>query len=237
MKSIQVLKLIVFISVFTSCKDIPVRDNFIKDDMVFEYRYMSKPEKGKLEIIKKGSEKFDRLKWHINNILGFKKDDFSTIYPNYTLISNNLKILIDLRKIQLEYIDSSNSIVKFTRDISVDEFLDFRYLIEDNEWITDEETLFGEGKFDSGKYTFCGLVPEEVNYKYKVGYWKFWNQNRQLIAEGEFKIDSALALGRGGCSYMMKMSKVIPGKWKFYDSNGENMNTTIEQIFRIENAK
>ncbi|WP_370003443.1 hypothetical protein, partial [Winogradskyella sp.] len=68
MKSIQVLKLIVFISVFTSCKDIPVRDNFIKDDMVFEYRYMSKPEKGKLEIIKKGSEKFDRLKWHINNI-------------------------------------------------------------------------------------------------------------------------------------------------------------------------
>lgn len=237
MKSNRVFYLVILLFIVSSCNENSISDNFIKDDMIFEFRNLSETEISKLEVLKKGTQKFEKFKWHLNNLLGFKKDEFSKIYPNYTLISDDLKVSIDLRKVQLEYIDSSNSIVKLKRDISVDEFRDFRYLIKSNDWSSDKDMLYGEGEYNIGNYTFCGLVPEEINYKYKVGKWKFWNLNKQLIAEGEFEIDSALALGRGGCNYMMKISKVIPKNWKFYDNNGNQINSNIEQIFRIENAQ
>ncbi|MBO6880999.1 hypothetical protein [Winogradskyella sp.] len=235
MKLFQLLSVIVLAIVVTNCNGDITNDEIISDNMVLEFRTNYLEEKGKLEILKKGSEKFDRLKSHLNNLEGFKKVNDSIIYPNYIILGNNLKISIDLRKIQLEYVDSSNSINRLSRDINAEEFLDFRYLIKSNNWISDSSKIHGEGEFTSDRYTFCGIVSKEIDYKYKTGNWKFWNHNKKLIAEGKFETDSALALGRGGCDYMMKISKVIPDKWNFYDSNGKQINSTIEQIYKLEN--
>ncbi len=237
MKILKTILANIFVITFLSCEK-PKADNYIiQDDMILEFRTFGRNENHILKLFEKGSEEFDKLKSLINNIKDFKENDYSTIYPNYVILGKDLKILIDVRKIKIEYRDYDNTIKKLSKDISSDEFLKFRFLIQSNNWITDYGNIYGSGKFKTDKYTFCGLVPHEEEYRYKVGNWKFWNIDRELIAEGEFEIDSALALGRGGCEYMVKVSKVKNGKWKFFDENEKETKGTIEQIFKIENAE
>ncbi|HLS29658.1 MAG TPA: hypothetical protein VK021_02255 [Flavobacteriaceae bacterium] len=108
--------------------------------------------------------------------------------------------------------------------------------LEDN-WIYDLGNLYGYGQFKIGKYMACDLTYNEVVYKYKVGYWKFWNLNRELIAKGKFNIDSTTITDRGGCDFTIKMSNINKDNWTFYNGNGQKTEPTIEQLYRIKNAE
>ena len=62
------------------------------------------------------------------------------------------------------------------------------------------------------------------------------NQKRDLIAEGEFTVDSLLVKGQGGCDYYIKSSKIIKEKWRFYNSEQKIIEPHFEDIFILENA-
>mgnify|MGYP006200282403 FL=1 len=109
-------------------------------------------------------------------------------------------------------------------------------MTEDNKWIYDLGNVYGSGEFETGKYDKCGLTQHIVEYEYKVGKWKFWNLERNLIAEGEFVTDSSMVIGQSDCDYYKKTSKILLENWKFYDSNKKIVKPEIEVLFNLENA-
>ncbi|MDH7913219.1 hypothetical protein [Winogradskyella sp. SYSU M77433] len=223
-------------TIFTAChneKDVYI----INDNSNLEFRINIRPEKGQLMIIENGSKEYERLKAYINNLEDLNEVEYINTYPFYTINGEDLRIQINVDSIYIEYLNQKQEHIKLSKKISIDEFLDFNYLSHSDNRILDLGNLYGIGYIKKDKYTECGIVPQEIEYHYKVGKWKFWNLERNLIAEGEFEIDSALAKGRGGCDFMVKMSKVKNRKWKFFNGNGEETKGTIEQIYNIENAK
>ena len=148
----------------------------------------------------------------------------------------NLKILITVNLIFIEYYNSKNEIIKLYKNISVEEYFSFRFLTEDNKWIYDLGKVYGSGEFKTGKYESCGFISHIVEYEYKVGKWKFWNLERKLIAEGEFVTDSSVVIGQSGCNYYIKTSKMRKENWKFYNSENKNIEPKIEELFILENA-
>uniref|UniRef100_UPI0035C839A3 hypothetical protein n=1 Tax=Aurantibacter sp. TaxID=2807103 RepID=UPI0035C839A3 len=153
---------------------------------------------------------------------------------------DNIKIEIGYTKkdflITIDFIDSNDKDFNLYKTISSDEFYVFRKILMSNQnTVVDFGNIYGSGNFESNKYLHCGIDNQEIEYNYKIGYWKFWDLKRNFIAEGEFKIDSMFING-GGCNYIIKTSKVIKDKWKFYDKNSKTIKGDIEQIFKIENA-
>ena len=228
---------ILFLIIFLSCDFNDEKVSIINNKSNLEFRSNIRHENGRLMIIEKGSEEYEKLKTYINNLENLKEVEYINTYPFYIVTGENLKILINVNSIDIEYINENNKHIKLSKEISIDEFLDFNYLSHSDHGIIDFGNIYGIGNLKTAKYIECGIVPQEIEYKYKVGKWKFWDLKRNLIAEGEFEIDSALAMGRGGCDFMVKMSRVGSGKWKFYNENGEETKGTIEQIYNIENAK
>ena len=228
---------ILFLILFLSCDFNDEKVNIINDKSNLEFRSNTRHENGQLMILEKGSEEYKKLKIYINNLENLNEVEYINTYPLYIITGENLKILINVNSIDIEYINEDNKHIKLSKEISTDEFLDFNYLSHSDQGIIDFGNIYGTGNFKIAKYIECGIVPQEIEYNYKVGKWKFWDLKRNLIAEGEFETDSTLAMGRGGCDFMVKISKVKNGKWKFYNGNGEETKGTIEQIYNIENAK
>lgn len=175
---------------------------------------------------------------YFNNLKGFKKAEKDiNIYPNYILINEKFKILITVNLVYIEYYDSKNEIIKLYKKISVEEYFSFRYLTQDNNWIYDFGNVYGFGEFETGKYEKGGLIQHVVEYDYKVGKWKFWNLNRDLIAEGEFVTDSSKVIGQSDCDYYKKTSKIRKENWRFYNSKRQIIEPKIEVLFNLENAE
>ncbi len=95
--------------------------------------------------------------------------------------------------------------------------------------------IYGEYKEDT--YSFCSTVPIEVEYRYKVGKWKYWDNKGQLIAEGLYKPKKIKIEGIGGCPYEMKEGKIDRETWKFWDRKGAEISPSDGLIKRIENCK
>jgi hypothetical protein len=232
--------LLTLLLTFLSCKEKDSNDLIdlvINKNSIIEFRDNNEHNKGKVEFIANSSEKFEKLKDYFNNLKGFiKTEEEINIYPNYILINENLKILISVDLIYIEYYNSNGENIKFFKNISPEEFLSFNFLTNDNKWIYELGKVYGFGTFKKDKYSFCGSIPREKDYQYKIGKWKFWNQKRDLIAEGEFTIDSSLVKGQGGCDYYIKTSKIRKENWIFYNSEQKIIEPHFEDIFILENA-
>ena len=227
---------ILFLIIF-SCVSDNDKDCIICNDSNLSFRTNIRQEEKQLTLIEKGSAEYNTLKQYINNLDNLDQVENINTYPFYTITGENLKILINPDRIDIDYKNVNNERIKLSKAISNDEFLNFNYLSQTGIEIFDFGNIYGKGNFLKAKYIECGIVRQEIDYKYKIGKWKFWDLKRNLIAEGEFEIDSALAIGRGGCDFMIKMSKIKDDKWKFFDENGKEIKGTIEQIYNIENAK
>ena len=234
---IKILILCFSILLLYSCKKSESNNQIIRNSTLIEFRYNNHHYSGKLELIDNISKKFELLTSYFNNPKGFKKvDNEINIFPNYILINKHFKILITVNQIYIEYYDSDNQLLRLHKDISPDEYLSFRYLTEDNKWIYDFGKVYGIGEFEKAKFNKGGLTPTIVDYEYKVGKWKFWNINRELIAEGEFETDSSYVIGQSDIDYYIKTSKIKKDKWKFYDSDRQLIEPKIEDFFILENA-
>lgn len=222
---------------FFSCKKNEIDNHVITKNTLIEFRNNNSHYEGKLELIDNSSNKFELLKEYFNNLNGFKKAEKNiNIYPNYILINKNFKILITVNLIYIEYYNSKKEIIKLYKNISVEEYLNFRFLTEDNKWIYDLGKVYGSGEFENGKYDKCGLTQHIVEYEYKIGKWKFWNLDRELIAEGKFITDSSLVIGQSDCDYYIKTAKIRNENWKFYNSERQIIEPKIEKLFILENA-
>lgn len=233
----KILILIPSLFLFYNCKKNEIDDNIIRNGTLIEFRYNNHHYSGKLELIDTSSSKFDLLKDYFNNLKDFKKiENEINIYPNYILINKYFKILITVNQIYIEYYDSNNQLLRFNKEISPDEYLSFSYLTEDNNWIYDLGKVYGIGEFEKAKFVKGGLMQTIVDYEYKVGKWKFWNINRELIAEGKFITDSSMVIGQSDSDYYIKTSKIKRNKWKFYNSERQLIEPKIEDLFILENA-
>lgn len=222
---------------FYKCKKNEIDDNIIRNSTLIEFRFNNHHYSGKLELIDNSSNKFELLKDYFNNLKDFKKTEKEiNIYPNYILINKNFKILTTANQIYIEYYDSNNKLLRLHKDISPDEYLSFNYLTENNKWIYDLGKIYGLGEFKSETFEKGGLTQTIVDYEYKVGKWKFWNINRELIAEGEFETDSSHVIGQSDSDYYIKTLKIKRNKWKFYDSERQLIEPKIEDLFILENA-
>ena len=234
---IKTLRLSLLLFLFYNCKKNEIDDNIIRNSTLIEFRFNNHHYSGKLELIDNSSNKFELLKDYFNNLKDFKKTENEiNIYPNYILINKNFKILITVNQIYIEYYDSNNKLLRLHKDISPDEYLSFNYLTENNKWIYDLGKIYGLGEFKSETFEKGGLTQTIVDYEYKVGKWKFWNINRELIAEGEFETDSSYVIGQSDSDYYIKTSKIKRNKWKFYDSERQLIEPKIEDLFILENA-
>lgn len=220
-----------------SCKKNEIDNQIIRNSTLIEFRYNNHHYSGRLELIDNSSNKFELLKSYFNNLKGFKepKNEIN-IFPNYILLNKHFKILITVNQIYIEYYNSNNQLLKLHKDISPDEYLSFNYLTEDNKWIYDLGKIYGVGEFKSDKFEKGGLMQTIVDYEYKVGKWKFWNINRELIAEGEFEADSSYVIGQSDSDYFIKTSKINKNKWKFYNPERQLIEPKFEDLFILENA-
>ncbi|MFC6860389.1 hypothetical protein [Zunongwangia atlantica] len=237
MKFLKFFTSFILFLIILSCVSNNDKDCIICNDSNLSFRTNFQQEEKQLVLIEKGSAEYNTLKHYINNLDKLDQKENLNTYPFYAITGENLKILINPNRIDIDYKNANNERIKLSKEISTDEFLNFNYLSQTGMEIFDFGNIYGKGNFRKAKYIECGIFRQEIDYKYKVGKWKFWDLKRNLIAEGEFEIDSALAIGRGGCDYMVKMSKVKGDKWIFYDENGKEIKGTIEQIYNIENAK
>ncbi|MCK8482300.1 hypothetical protein [Psychroserpens algicola] len=87
------------------------------------------------------------------------------------------------------------------------------------------------GELISGSYTFCGIVPTEINYTYRTGKWKFITSDNIKIAEGEYDVLVKENDSSGGCGFKYFENKVDSEKWNFWNKDGE----VIEPIKRLIN--
>ena len=94
--------------------------------------------------------------------------------------------------------------------------------------------FFVKGQYEYGKYTFCGIVPIETKYTYKIGNWKFWNLKGQLIAEGPYDPQKMKIEQEGGCSYELTKGILNETEWKFWDDFGKQIELKQELITKIE---
>ena len=77
------------------------------------------------------------------------------------------------------------------------------------------------GDTKNASYTFCGIVPKEVVYNYRVGSWKFVTQNDIIIAKGEYNVTLETDNSSGGCPYSYFNNTIDIGKWEFWDTKGQ----------------
>lgn len=96
--------------------------------------------------------------------------------------------------------------------------------------------FFIKGQYNIETYTFCSTIPTEVQYRYKSGYWKFWNIGGQLIAEGAYKLEKKTIEGQGGCSYEIIEGIIDEPTWKFWDNKGNQTGFNEELISQLKSC-
>ncbi|WP_378172663.1 hypothetical protein [Aquimarina sp. SS2-1] len=90
------------------------------------------------------------------------------------------------------------------------------------------------GKIKNGSYTFCGTVPTQVNYNYRIAKWSFITEDKIKIAEGEYDIVLKKNDSSGGCAFEYFENKIDLKKWRFWNIEGRNIEPTEQLIGLIE---
>lgn len=93
------------------------------------------------------------------------------------------------------------------------------------------------GELKNGSYTFCGTVPTEVNYTYRIGKWKFITKGKIKIAEGEYNAIIKENDSSGGCGFKYFENTVDLEKWKFWNKDGKLIEPTKRLINIIESKQ
>lgn len=96
--------------------------------------------------------------------------------------------------------------------------------------------FYASGNVVLSSYTFCSIIPIEVDYYYKKGKWTFWNQNNNKIAEGIFNNNLITKDGIGGCPYSFYNDKINLDKWKFWNGRGEVIKLENEEVSIFEDC-
>ena len=92
---------------------------------------------------------------------------------------------------------------------------------------------FVQGQYKNDSYYFCSFVPTYVDYSYKDGVWRFWNNNGQLVAEGPYIPKKQEITDRGGCPYEIFEGVMDESTWKFWDNEGQRISSNKEFIEEI----
>ncbi|WP_299679994.1 hypothetical protein [uncultured Tenacibaculum sp.] len=226
------ISLSILICIMFSCSN--KREKIIKDNDTLEFRkdFTMKDFHRKLILIEPNSSEFIAIQKLINNLTELEEVDEFKEASYYRIIGKNVRILINRNTIYILHKNAEGSIRKFRIGIADDEY-DVLTDIDRFDWIYDFGNIYGQGKFEQASFTFCGVVPTNYNYEYKVGKWKFWNLNREFLGEGTFKVNKVAITENGGCDYEVYKSK-MNHDWHFVnDKNKDNLNL----IYNIENAK
>lgn len=83
--------------------------------------------------------------------------------------------------------------------------------------------LKSKGNYIYKTYTYCGVVPFDVNYLLKDGKWTYWHSNGKKMAEGEYDFGTT-NIGtncEGGADITTFYTN---SDWKFWDENGKKVN-------------
>ena len=86
------------------------------------------------------------------------------------------------------------------------------------------------GDSKEASYTFCGFIPKEVNYTYRIGTWKFVTQNNVIIAKGEYNVTLETDNSSGGCPYSYFNNTIDIDKWEFWDIKGQKIKPNKRMI-------
>jgi hypothetical protein len=86
------------------------------------------------------------------------------------------------------------------------------------------------GDVKNASYTFCGFVPTEVDYSYRVGTWEFVTQNDIIIAKGEYNVTLETDKSSGGCEYTYFNSTIDIDKWEFWDTKRQKIKPSKRMI-------
>ena len=91
-----------------------------------------------------------------------------------------------------------------------------------------------EGDYSLGAFKKCCEAGHCTGYySYKTGYWKFYYSTEQLMACGTFVTVPAEI--NTGCNIEVIKKSQLSSDWKFYDLNGELIQSTADLINAIEN--
>jgi|GEM_PF-1140065 len=74
-----------------------------------------------------------------------------------------------------------------------------------------------------------GIAFQKMFYAYKVGNWKYWNHEGQLIAEGIYM--PVRTQINGGMQIRGRINKAT---WKFWNKDGERIEPNLALIMHIE---
>lgn len=97
--------------------------------------------------------------------------------------------------------------------------------------------FYALGQIEYDTYTFCSIVPVEVEYHYKKGFWKFWDLNGQLVAEGTFNVEKGRVEDHGGCPYEYLTGKIKTANWRFWDENSVETEPEVELIKNLQSCE
>ncbi|WP_179317934.1 toxin-antitoxin system YwqK family antitoxin [Winogradskyella undariae] len=79
------------------------------------------------------------------------------------------------------------------------------------------------GKYANDTYIFCGVVPYDREYIYKIGEWKYYYENGQIMTSGIYLNPEKNIRTNCGGGANIKISK-INKNWISYDKNGNKID-------------
>ena len=94
--------------------------------------------------------------------------------------------------------------------------------------------FYVRGEMKYNQYTFCAITPQVVEYHYKSGEWKYWNDKKELIAEGAYKIieEHIETNCEGGTN--IKRGEMEIDKWNFYNAKGNKIKPSKEFLKKLK---
>lgn len=92
------------------------------------------------------------------------------------------------------------------------------------------ESFISNGITKTDSFTFCSIVPKQIEYSYRVGPWKFESSKGYIIAEGEYENPRQIIDSLGGCPFSYIDTVVNLKKWEFWNDKGQKIEPTKKMI-------
>ncbi|MBF8149689.1 hypothetical protein ITJ86_07245 [Winogradskyella sp. F6397] len=96
------------------------------------------------------------------------------------------------------------------------------------------ESYTSIGEIEHASFTFCAIVPSEVDYSYRVGEWIFKSTNSYKLAKGKYGISVVNIDSIGGCNYEIITNTISLKEWVFWNEKGEIIEPTKRMINLVQ---
>ncbi len=226
-----------------SCKQEQVKKSIQlqlpKENLEFHSFYLEFKRKNPSKIITKNSKAYKELNRYLSKLDGLRVTHKIDFHPSHTIVSDSFKLSINLYKLGIEYINKNNKHIKLMKHVHYNEIFSLRFVERFSEKaINHKKMINGLGKFNKEEFILCDSIPRTIDYHYKTGMWTFYNNKKELIAEGVFDNYTDLFYDiDGDCEFPVKYSKIDPYKWKFYNDKKELILPTLSLIHQLERIK